>query len=240
MRGGLDMAGRGVRTRCAGCRVCDVDGNRRGGAELRARSATEPRRRRAMARAERSCRGGPRMDDVRDLHVELRQPELEQPGDAAAEDSSDPDLGPDDRMRRFSGPRKSRDDRDDQRSGDCQAAGRGGNRPSMDAPGGGRGDRGTVRRCRERIVDRSRSLAPEVVGARWRRLWVAVGTGARPERHQLLAGAQPVAREADHVVPRVSLALSCLGLPTFRQPVDALFQRVCAPTAICRPQRAVL
>lgn len=86
------------------------------------------------------------MDDVRDLHVELCQPELEEPGNAAAEDSCDPDFGPNDRMRRFPGPRKSRDDRDDQRRSDCQAAGGGRDRPSMDPPAGGRGDRGTV--CR--------------------------------------------------------------------------------------------
>ena len=63
---------------------------------------------------------------------------------------------------------------------------------------------------------------------------------SRTERHQLLAGSEPVAREAYHLAPRLSLSLFCLGLPTFPQPVDALFQRFLRRRRQCRPSRAVL
>ena len=63
---------------------------------------------------------------------------------------------------------------------------------------------------------------------------------SRTERHQLLAGSEPVAREAYDLAPRLSLSLLCLGLPTFPQRVDALFQRFLRRRRQRRPSRAVL
>ena len=83
------------------------------------------------------------------------------------------------------------------------------------------------------------------VQARWRvrarrRCVRLAGRGSRTERHQLLAGSEPVARQAYHLAPRLSLSLFRLGLPTFPQRVDDLFQRFLRRRRQCRPSRAVL
>ena len=106
--------------------------------------------------------------------------------------------------------------------------------------------RGTAdRRRAKRGIRRRLSRAPH--GAGWRptapgpqkssalggdprrsRCWVAVRLDRRgpwAERDQLVARAEPVAGEAHDVAPALSVLLACLGLPTFRHPVDALFQR---------------
>ena len=67
-----------------------------------------------------------------------------------------------------------------------------------------------------------------------------LGVGPGPKGDELLARPEPIARETNHGGARVSLTLSCLGLPPFRHPVDALFQRVFASTAVCRPNCALV
>jgi len=107
---------------------------------------------------------------------------------------------------------------------------------------------GGVRRRLQRIVNRRRSLTPEVLGARWRSLaviarWCGLGIerhNARTERHELLARTQPVAREAHHVCLRLRPGVSYLGFATFPHSRSALFQRFLRRRRECRPHDALL
>jgi len=225
------MAGRGVGTRAGGCRVCGVDGTRRGRAEFRPRSMSKPARRRAVRRVADSrsvgCLGGRlRAEIARHAGVQLRKAEIQEPGDAAAEDCGDADLGstggPPGRGRA----RHGRHDSDHHEECDGKAADGRSPRPPVEPAAAPRTFRsaGAVGRRLEGIVDRGRALAPEVIRAR-RRLFGVLGRGSGSEGHELLAGSEPVAGEANHIGSRASLLLSCLGMPTFLHPVGDLFQR---------------
>ena len=89
----------------------------------------------------------------------------------------------------------------------------------------------------ERTVDLEGSLAPKVAGTGWRVLGRTTQR-AGAERHELVARAEPIAGQADHVP--LSLLLACLGLPTFAHLDDCLFQRFLRRLRQCRPNREVL
>jgi hypothetical protein len=96
-----------------------------------------------------------------------------------------------------------------------------------------------VRRRLQRVMDRRRALAPEVLRARWRGLGIE-RNGARAERHEILARTQPVAGKANDLCLRLRLCLSYLGSPTFPHPGSALFQRFLRRRRECRPLAALL
>ena len=88
------------------------------------------------------------------------------------------------------------------------------------------------------VVDRGGALAPEVGRGRWRigHLW---SRQSRSERHELLAGAEPVARETHDVPGRLTPVIS-LGFPPFPQARCRPFPAVFRWRRFCRPGRAVL
>jgi hypothetical protein len=88
-------------------------------------------------------------------------------------------------------------------------------------------------------MNRCRALAPEVLGTRWRGLGIE-RHGARTERHETLARAQPVTGKANDFCLRLTLCLSYLGSPTFPHPGSALFQRFLRRRRECRPHEALL
>ena len=69
------------------------------------------------------------------------------------------------------------------------------------------------RRPPDRALELRRLLAPEVRRTGWRLVGLG-GCGPGTERHQFLAGPEPVAREAHDLAPGLSRSLSCLGLLT--------------------------
>ena len=115
---------------------------------------------------------GVRPEIPRHADVERRETELHQPGDATAEHCRDSDL-------RAAGgtavPREARRDRKQRNGREDQTDCRGGDHPPIErtesAPRTAyvRGaDRARiVRRRLDRVVDRRRTLAPEVLGAGW-------------------------------------------------------------------------
>ncbi len=232
---------------------------------------TNPWRRSTMRRM--PCRSGvgARREIPSRADIELGETELHQPGDATAEHRRDA------RLRAYggtAGPREARRDREQHHGGDRQSACGGGDRapiePAEAAPraarAGGAKRGHTVGRRLERVVDRRRPLAPEVLGAGWGLVdsgwgrvgggwgrvgggsWLVarygsagvLGAGPGSKGDELLPRPEPVARETNHGGAWLSLVLSCLGLPPFRHPVDALFQRVFASTAVCRPNCALV
>ena len=240
------MAGRGVGTRTGGRRVCGVDGNRRGGAEFRPHSMSKPGRRRAMRGVPDcrsvSCLGGrTRAEIARHARVQLRKAEIQEPGNATAEDCGDAGLGSSGGPPGRGRARHSRHDSDHHQECYGKAADGRCPRPRVEPATAPRTywSTGAVRRRLEGIVDRGRPLAPEVIRAR-RRLFGVLGRGSGSERDELLAGAEPVAGEANHIGSPASLLLPCLGMPTFVHPVGDLFQRFLRRRLSYRPERAVL
>lgn len=139
-------------------------------------------------------------------------------------------------------PEKARDERDHHDGGgERQRRSRGRQSPTIDA-NRVRG-RLSAMGARGRVISRGRRLecaldgggllAPEIRRAGWL-------TGARSEWNELFTGPEPVAGKANDLVPWPSLLLSCLGLPIFPHPVDALFQPFLRRQRQCRPDRAVV
>jgi len=241
------MAGRGVGTRAGGGVVRGVDGDWRSGAHLRVRSvSSDPGRRRAMRPPPDcwalGCLGGRSPAEIAwHAGVQVREAEMQEPGNAAAEDGGDADLGFADGPPCCARARDARQDSNHHQDRDCKTADGRCTRPPVESPADLRAQRqtGPVGWRLERIMDRGRALAPEIIRAR-RRLLGTFGRGSGSEGDELLARAKPVPGEANHVGPRASLLLSCLGMSAFLHPVGDLFQRFLRRRRSCRHERAVV
>jgi hypothetical protein len=172
---------------------------------------------------------------------ELLKAEVQESGDTASEDRRDADFRAAGGPLCSAGAQHDGDDSDHDHERDGKTADSGYARPSIEPAGGPRACRGidAVGRRLERIVNGGRALAPKILGS-GRRLFSVLGRGSWSERDELIAGAEPVSGEANHVGSRTSLLLSRLGMPTFPHPVGDLFQRFLTRRLSYRPERAVL
>jgi len=164
-----------------------------------------------MLRDPRLGRGGP--------HVELGEAAFQHPGQTGAQNGRHVHFRAAGFARRR--PREPKRNSDGGSDGQRQA------RCECSAPAAARRVAGRRMRrsfdlidCRDlqRVVNRGRALAPEVGRARWR--WRVRHVGRRQrasERHELLARAEPVAREAYDVSGRLTPVIS-LDIPPFPQP----------------------
>ncbi len=213
-RGGLDVAGLGVGSRAGGCRVRGVDGNRRARVELRVRAMSRPGCRRTMCCAHDGlgpdCPGRRSRAEIgRHARGQLRKAEVQESGNAASEDRRDADFRAAGGPPCSAGAQHDRHDSDHHHERDGKTADSRCARPSIEPAAGLRACRGidAVGRRLERIVNGRRALAPKILGS-GRRLFGVLGRGSGSERDELVAGAEPVSREANHVGSRTSLLLS--------------------------------
>jgi hypothetical protein len=172
---------------------------------------------------------------------ELLKAEVQESGDTASEDRRDADFRAAGGPLCSAGAQHDGDDSDHDHERDGKTADSGYARPSIEPAGGPRACRGidAVGWRLERIVNGGRALAPKILGS-GRRLFSVLGRGSWSERDELIAGAEPVSGEANHVGSRTSLLLSRLGMPTFPHPVGDLFQRFLTRRLSYRPECAVL
>jgi hypothetical protein len=168
-----------------------------------------------------------------------RPPEVESQnaGNAPAQYGREPTIRFARPLKCSAGTERARHQRDDRNGGNPQAPRDARHRTPIDAAGMDRRrdmrpNFAIVGNCRplEGALELSRLLAPEIRGTRGRLVRLE-GRGPRTEWHQFLAGPEPVAREADDLVPRLSPSLSCLGLLSVAHPIRP-FAAISAPIAL--------
>jgi len=212
-----------------------------------------PRRRFPVRRALPVPRGDPRQLDPPEV-------ESQDAGNAVAYHGSEAHLRCAGGLWGAARTRGRRHERYHRNRGNCQPCGRANHRATINTadPDRLRTSRAAIpalgnRWCLDRALEGRRLLAPKIGGtgrgvvkarsrvlrAR-RRLIRGDRGGPRPERDELVPGSEPVAGEAHHFAPLLSLSLACLGLPTFPHPVEALFQRFLRRRRQCRPECALL